>query len=222
MFFFLKLEENESGISMFWRSISNNSNDSLKISDGQCNSKSSNLISGPWANEIHNENMQKLSSMSEKDILAEQKKLESSLDPKLVSFLKARKSLKNKSEIKNTSKLNDQMQIEENNQPVLNCKMDIDFKTTPISRHDSKEEIDNIMETNVNNTEENIPEPVSEIIKEAGEKGWVHMDTLEAEKVKWMDDLTKSKIDNLNIEEPYNARFDFDGLFSIHLSIVNF
>ncbi|KAK0043487.1 RPAP1 [Biomphalaria pfeifferi] len=40
---------------------------------------------------IHEENLQKLSSMSEQDILEEQQKLIQTLDPKLVEFLKARR-----------------------------------------------------------------------------------------------------------------------------------
>ncbi|XP_058056208.1 uncharacterized protein LOC131207605 [Anopheles bellator] len=51
----------------------------------------STLLEGWDAREIHNENMQKLQKMSEEEIRRERDLLLSSLDPKLVDFLKSRK-----------------------------------------------------------------------------------------------------------------------------------
>ncbi|XP_072934114.1 RNA polymerase II-associated protein 1 [Epargyreus clarus] len=49
------------------------------------------ILANKEADVIHNENVQVLSKLSEKEILDEQEKLLSSLDPKLVEFIKARR-----------------------------------------------------------------------------------------------------------------------------------
>lgn len=49
------------------------------------------ILTGTDKDQIHNENMEKLKSMSEKEILEEKEKLLASLDPAIVAFLKSRR-----------------------------------------------------------------------------------------------------------------------------------
>ncbi|XP_033220262.1 RNA polymerase II-associated protein 1 [Belonocnema kinseyi] len=65
--------------------------------------------------------------------------------------------------------------------------------------------------TSTANFQEELPEMVKEMISEAKEKHWIHMDVVESEKAKWMEDIP-SKDEKSNLDEPYNARFDFDGV----------
>lgn len=51
----------------------------------------SNVLTGTDKHKIHEENMEKLRSMSEKEILEEKEKLLSTLDPAIVAFLKSRR-----------------------------------------------------------------------------------------------------------------------------------
>lgn len=56
------------------------------------------------------------------------------------------------------------------------------------------------------------PNEVVEIVEKANEKGWMHMDEVEQVKLEWMTDLPETKTNDSAPEEPYNARFDFDGI----------
>ncbi len=59
--------------------------------DQQCSMIAKSVLGETEANKIHQENVQKLSSMTQEDILREQHQLLSNLDPKLVAFLKQKK-----------------------------------------------------------------------------------------------------------------------------------
>lgn len=66
--------------------------------------------------------------------------------------------------------------------------------------------------TSAHNIQEELPEMVKDIITEAKDKHWIHMDVVEKEKAKWMEDIPASEEKKTNLDEPYNARFDFDGV----------
>lgn len=60
------------------------------------NDESSVIIEGPWATEIHKENLKRLNEMSQEEILKEKSKLEITLKPELIQFLKDRRNKKQK------------------------------------------------------------------------------------------------------------------------------
>ena len=119
---------------------------------------------------------------TEEDILREKRKLESILSPSLVEFMKQRKKEKDRLTQKQTQTSN--------------------IKNEP-SSSTSTDQIQ---------VEEELPEMVKDIVTEAKEKRWVHMDVVEKEKAKWMEDIPSSEEKKPNFDEPYNARFDFNGV----------
>lgn len=56
-----------------------------------------------------------------------------------------------------------------------------------------------------------LPEPSKDILETGKSKGWIHMDSLEPEKLKWMKDLPIEEKPESSPSEPYTARFDFNG-----------
>ncbi|XP_047347200.1 RNA polymerase II-associated protein 1 isoform X1 [Vespa velutina] len=148
--------------------------------------------------EIHQENLNKLNEMTEEEILKEKKMLKSSLNAELIKFLKNRKRDKNKTEVDKpdfqSCKLDSKECIKNKKSDSLCCDQD----------QDEAMECASSIET--------VPKPCVEILKEAKEKGWVHLDTIEPAKLQWMQDIPEKKEHKPAPDEPYNARFDFNGL----------
>lgn len=182
---------------------------------------SSHVITGPWAGEIHKENVEKLKVMSEEEILAQKKNLEAMLDPSTIAFIKSMKNAKNKtkSEILDVCKnkgssSGNQMEVDENSssdKKCVNSEMEVDEKHVSDDFKSKDIKSASKMDAGVEDVDKELPEPVIDIVKKAEEKGWVHMDDPEPQKVKWMEDLPENTDDNKPQEEPYNARFDFNG-----------
>ncbi|XP_043480944.1 RNA polymerase II-associated protein 1 [Leptopilina heterotoma] len=124
--------------------------------------------------------------MTEEDILREKRKLESTLNPSLIEFIKRRKREKERS---------DDSRI----------KKEVKFQSLTESK---REEIPE-KSSNESKSEE-LPEMMEEIFTEAKRNNWVHMDVVEKEKTKWMEEVKKSE--EIDRNEPYNARFDFNGI----------
>lgn len=114
--------------------------------------------------------------MTEEDILREKRKLESTLNPSLIEFIKRRRREKERSDSR----------IEEE-------KEKLEFR-----------------ESSTEAKSEALPEMIKEILTEAKKNNWVHMDVVEKEKAKWMEDVGEGK--KVDFNEPYNARFDFNGV----------
>lgn len=167
---------------------------------------SSHVVAGSMAQEIHQENIEKLKGMSQEEIMAEKQYLESMLDPKTLAFIKSMKEAKeiSKSKILDVCKRGStEMEVDEAATSSTEMEVDVKSEAKPLS---SK------METNVQDeVENNLPEPVVEIVEKAEKKGWMHMDDPEPNKVKWMQDLPENPSSDNPSEEPYNARFDFHG-----------
>ena len=109
---------------------------------------------------IHVENIKRLSLMSAVDIQDEQNKLEESLDPKLLSFLKKRKQHADVSH-----------QVTESKKRIVG----------------SISEAESVIQANTK---------------------WVHMDKVEREKIKWMENtLVSDKVKEIHLPN----RFDFEG-----------
>ncbi|XP_030069963.1 RNA polymerase II-associated protein 1 isoform X2 [Microcaecilia unicolor] len=177
---------------------SNGQDDSKEIADsyGPC------LITGEGlrgsegemeAQRIHEENLEKLRSMSQEKILYEQEKLLTQLEPSLVSFLKSQRS---KGGIKEMCK---------QSQTAL-------MRTEPqnVWAEPSKEVLDmdgsgkgeqQLEEKTMEFTEDDLPVKL--------QRDWIHMDTVEFEKLEWMKDLPQSRQGRMR--KGMQARFSLKG-----------
>ncbi|KAM4724234.1 RNA polymerase II-associated protein 1 [Anableps anableps] len=150
---------------------------------------------------IHRENQAKLQVMSKAEILEEQKKLLSQLDPRLVEFIRSRKAQSalspgSPSERTAADTCNIEDPPDKGAESRESCS---DAVLCP-----SPEEVEMEGETEVKSpplTEEDLP------VKP--QKEWVHMDTLEPEKLEWMRDLPSPR--KKGTKKAMQARFDFAG-----------
>ncbi|XP_012252141.2 RNA polymerase II-associated protein 1 [Athalia rosae] len=169
--------------------------------ESSLNRHNSVLVEGPWATEIHNANIQRLNQMDPEEIMSEKLKLQTMLDPALIEFIKTRKKKKLESiEVVNSS------EVEMDTEPS-DAKTEGEIPESAkceIMAEPNKETYDGLLPTD-------IPEPSAEIIQQVEQKGWVHMDTIESDKLKWMEDVPVTT-NNSSPEQPYNARFDFNGM----------
>ncbi|KAF7987432.1 hypothetical protein HCN44_003194 [Aphidius gifuensis] len=88
-------------------------------------------------------------------------------------------------------------------------------KSKKIPQKAEEMEVEETSKDSIENTNNSIVQPpneVVEIVEKANEKGWIHMDEVEQVKLEWMTDLPETKTNDSPPEEPYNARFDFDGM----------
>lgn len=201
-----------------------------------CNKEEAIAMEDQLAIEIHNENLKKLAQMNEAEILEEKRKLEQILDPKIIQFLRNKKKKVEKRPIEQDSNVSvasktRAMDTEASSDKKMklsssdnDSKMDYENDTTSILT--AKE---TVMNTEVSNDKKtkvpsddvdtkmdcetdtlNIPESSKEIFEESKQKGWLHMNTPEPEKLKWMEDLEKKDGEPTPNKE-YNARFDFNG-----------
>ncbi|XP_076618567.1 RNA polymerase II-associated protein 1 isoform X2 [Colletes latitarsis] len=232
--------KNDGNQSLFWQQVSPEENATHNSEDLQkCEpsfNNGSTIIEKSWATEIHKENLERLNRMSQEDILREKSKLEMMLKPELIQFLKDRRNKKQKAEedqdkIEKSNILNKDENVTYMDEEKLITKeisnrhdkelsnnnnvtlMQIDKREKVVDKY-SKDMSKNTDDTQmqIDKSEETVTEPPIELMKLAKEKGWVHMDALEREKLKWMEDIPIQKQDEPSPDVPYNARFDFNGL----------
>lgn len=186
--------------------------------------------------EIHQENLAKLAKMSEAEILKEKKILEDTLDSKLVQFFKNRKKCGKRSiaeDTQETMSLSDRAIIDtevfidkklklssnDNNDTKMGnnissvsiekeTAMDVEVSNDKKTKHPLNEDDINM---DYEDDTISIPKSSKEILETSKQKGWLHMDTPEPEKLKWMEDLMEKEKDEPATNEEYNARFDFNG-----------
>lgn len=188
------------------------------------------------ADEIHQENLDKLAKMSEAEILKEKKILEETLDSNLIQFLKNRKKYGKRSieESSNTASfanrvvsldtessdkklklsLNDNNDMKIENDTNVSITKEITMGIEAPNDKKTKFPLDKD-DTNMDCEDDtvsirNMPKSSKEILEASKQKGWLHMDKPELEKLEWMEDLTEQKEEPATNEE-YNARFDFNG-----------
>ncbi|XP_078263232.1 RNA polymerase II-associated protein 1 isoform X3 [Rhinoraja longicauda] len=142
------------------------------------------------AQRIHEENLASLQAMSKEEIEEECNNLVARLDPSLIAFLKSRRSGKSCTE---ASSNKTKAQEAENN--------DED------KQRDSRLEAE--QQSNSPNDDPMDQESTEPDIPLKPEKGWVHMDVLEYEKLEWMKDLPKPRRRKTN--KQMQARFNFQG-----------
>ncbi|KAM9709096.1 RNA polymerase II-associated protein 1 [Menidia menidia] len=151
---------------------------------------------------IHRENQAKLQAMSQSEILEEQRKLLSQLDPRLVEFVKSRKSQSVPSSAppcrhpEDTSSKEDPP-LENVNQESSGAPVLFQKPQEVVMEEGEEEE----MAPSPSVTEEELP------VKP--QKEWVHMDKLEPEKLEWMRDLPAPR--RRGTKKAMQARFDFVG-----------
>uniref|UniRef100_A0A3P8UL54 RNA polymerase II associated protein 1 n=1 Tax=Cynoglossus semilaevis TaxID=244447 RepID=A0A3P8UL54_CYNSE len=147
---------------------------------------------------IHMENQARLQAMSQSDILEEQNKLSSQLDPRLVEFIRSRKI---QSVSSSTCSSKPSEKTGDKDTPGSRT-------TVTLSRNSEEMDMDG-----VEREEEERKEVTSSIAEDnlpvKPQKDWVHMDKLEPEKLEWMRDLPPPR--RKGTKEAMQARFDFTG-----------
>ncbi|KAG7214110.1 hypothetical protein KM043_001468 [Ampulex compressa] len=162
-----------------------------------------NVAEASWTNEIHMENLEKLKEMSHEQILKEQKELRTILQPDVIEFLKNRKK-KIETKIIISEGGCEEVDVSEKKQAKVDMEQKNQNKKVSLNDNNAQPmEIEDPIST--------LPQQSVDIIMQAKEKGWVHMDRIETEKLKWMEDLPIEH-DEPRPDGPYNARFDFNGV----------
>jgi len=187
-----------------------------------------NITENQLAIDIHKENLEKLSKMSEEEILEEKRILEMTLNPSLIEFLrnknkKLRKiSIKKDNVIQNNIPVTSEVTTDTNISNNKEIKSEIDTEsnliakevtvTTEISNNKKMKHFldNNDIGINSMNDKLDIPNSSKKILDESKQKGWLHMNIPEPNKLKWMKDLPEESNDK-SINTEYNARFDFNG-----------
>ncbi|ETE67747.1 RNA polymerase II-associated protein 1, partial [Ophiophagus hannah] len=160
------------------------------------------------AQNIHKENLEKLQSMSKEQILEEQKRLMAQLDPNLLVFLKSRygtctmKEGERKSEQDRSTRL-------------------IEPQTLPESQPEAAETLTDTFQQKANTEKEpgmkaflRSEAPIRMDAADDGlpvkpQKEWVHMDSVEFEKLEWMKNLPPLRQNQ--IKKGMQARFSLKG-----------
>uniref|UniRef100_A0A8P4K9G2 RNA polymerase II associated protein 1 n=1 Tax=Dicentrarchus labrax TaxID=13489 RepID=A0A8P4K9G2_DICLA len=131
---------------------------------------------------IHRENQAKLQAMSQSEILQEQKKLLSQLDPRLVEFVRSRKA----QSVPSSASPSKHPQAKSIPVNASNHTLFLVFSSSFCVCVNSEEDL-----------------PVKP------QKEWVHMNKLEPEKLEWMRDLPAPR--RKGTKKAMQARFDFAG-----------
>ncbi|KAH8296600.1 hypothetical protein KR054_008495 [Drosophila jambulina] len=164
------------------KEVSNTKTDSPEIG------RSSPVKDSKLAQEIHEENLNVISQMSEQDILAERERLLASLDPSLISFLTKKRQSKQK--------------------PVDNKKTPVLIEAPaqpPKATQSSSEAVTSLPDSS----------PALELLKRSDEGNWVNFNLVEDHKLAWMRDIP-AKMRELKPGQQFDARFDWKGVLLPH------
>ncbi|XP_026085453.1 RNA polymerase II-associated protein 1-like [Carassius auratus] len=150
---------------------------------------------------IHEENQSKLQTMSQSEILEEQRKLLAQLDPRLVEFVRSRKAQRTPGSESASGPVHREDFL---NEPLPNStspELDHAIKAQKSQRDtmEDDEEDENQLQAPI--TGEELP------IKP--QKEWLHMDKVEPEKLEWTRDLPAPR--RQSTKNAMQARFDFAG-----------
>uniref|UniRef100_A0AAR2L2G4 RNA polymerase II-associated protein 1 C-terminal domain-containing protein n=1 Tax=Pygocentrus nattereri TaxID=42514 RepID=A0AAR2L2G4_PYGNA len=149
---------------------------------------------------IHQENQARLQGMPQSEILEEQQKLLAQLDPRLVDFVRSRKTQK-------TLSVPSTLEGETcSGQPVTETKAPEPHGTDP-KLHSQEVTMDADEE---DEAESVIQPPITEMeLPVKPQKEWLRMDKLEPEKLEWTRDLPAPR--QRSTKKSMQARFDFSG-----------
>ncbi|XP_061650086.1 RNA polymerase II-associated protein 1 isoform X1 [Phyllopteryx taeniolatus] len=149
---------------------------------------------------IHGENQDKILAMSQSEILEDQERLLSQLDPRLVEFVRSRRA-----ESASASPSSCEHPEGKSSKESVYLSSDCNSGAAPFPNPkevEMKEE-----------AEEEELLPRSAVIENnlplKPQKEWVHMDKLEAEKLEWMGDMPAPR--KTQTKRAMQARFDFNG-----------
>ncbi|XP_006265441.1 RNA polymerase II-associated protein 1 isoform X2 [Alligator mississippiensis] len=133
------------------------------------------------AQTIHRENLDRLQSMSQEEILQEQKKLLAQLDPNLVAFLKS-KHVADGGEKKEliTEQEGPEEPGRQDSGPELQHGAEETVEASSMERSDMEE---------TTRVEKDTGTGITDDLPVKPKKEWVHMDNVEFEKLEWMKDL---------------------------------
>ncbi|NWJ09131.1 RPAP1 protein, partial [Crypturellus undulatus] len=146
---------------------------------------------------IHKENLEKLQSMSQEEILQERERLLAQLDSSLVAFLKSRRDGNENQRKKGLKK--------EQNRP------EEPLETVPVAQHNigaSPSLQGSDMEESLMK-EENTKVEITDNLPVKPKKEWIHMDNVEFEKLEWMKDLPPAR--QKKTKKGMQARFSLKG-----------
>ncbi|KAM9355384.1 RNA polymerase II-associated protein 1 isoform 2-T2 [Pholidichthys leucotaenia] len=158
---------------------------------------------------IHRENQANLQSMSQAEILEEQNKLLSQLDPRLVEFVRSRKAQSGPSSA-SPSKLPKNKSSKED--PYVHHESRDSSSAYRSIQEPPEVEMEGEKEEDVEEEQEESPPKPAITEKDLPvkpQKDWVHMDKLEPEKLEWMRDLPAPR--RKETKKAMQARFDFAG-----------
>ncbi|KAJ7403158.1 RNA polymerase II-associated protein 1 [Pitangus sulphuratus] len=161
------------------------------------------------AEAIHKENLEKLRSMSEEEILQEQARLLAQLDPSLVAFLKSQRG--------NNEGQKKELKMEQNRPEEF-------VESLPVAQHGIRSSL-SMQELGLEESvrkEENMKVEITESktaisflphkdddLPVKPRKEWIHMDSVEFEKLEWMKDLPSPR--QKKTKEGMQARFSLKG-----------
>ncbi|XP_034078479.1 RNA polymerase II-associated protein 1 [Gymnodraco acuticeps] len=153
---------------------------------------------------IHRENQEKLQTMSKSEILEEQRRLLTQLDPTLVNFVRSRKA-KSVPSSASASEKQPQGKSSRDNFPLENLSRESDSSSASLPLQKPQE---------VEMEGEEVPPQPPPAVREQDlllkpQKTWVHMDKAEPEKLEWMKDLPAPR--RKGTKKAMQARFDFAG-----------
>ncbi|NXD07862.1 RPAP1 protein, partial [Nothocercus nigrocapillus] len=144
---------------------------------------------------IHKENLEKLQSMSQEEILQERERLLAQLDSSLVAFLKSRRD-GNEDQKK---ELKEQNRLEESLETVPMAQHNVEASTF-LQESDMEESL---------KKEENTIVELTDNLPLKPKKEWIHMDNVEFEKLEWMKDLPPPR--QKKTKKGMQARFSLKG-----------
>ncbi|XP_072221291.1 RNA polymerase II-associated protein 1 [Leuresthes tenuis] len=151
---------------------------------------------------IHRENQAKLQAMSRSEILEEQRKLLSQLDPRLVEFVRDRKSQSVPYSAPSSK-----------HPAEKSCKEDPPLKKVSQESSSAHVLFQKLQEVEMEEGEEKAMAPPPSVTEAnlpvKPQREWVHMDKLEPEKLEWMRDLPAPR--KRGTQKAMQARFDFAG-----------
>ncbi|NXD80782.1 RPAP1 protein, partial [Halcyon senegalensis] len=149
------------------------------------------------AQAIHNENLEKLRSMSKEEILQEQERLLAQMDSSLVAFLKSRRG--------GTEGQNKELKMEQN-------RLEQFVESQPVAQHGVGSSLSmqgSSLEESVMKEENRNVEMTDDDLPVKPRKEWIHMDSVEFEKLEWMKDLPSPR--QKKTKKGMQARFSLKG-----------
>ncbi|KAM9787548.1 RNA polymerase II-associated protein 1 isoform 1-T2 [Syngnathus typhle] len=148
---------------------------------------------------IHRENQEKILAMSQSEILEEQERLLSQLDPTLVEFVRSRRATSAPA-----SSFSRKHPEGKGSEGSVHLSSDSTSGAAPSAKPKDVE-----MEEEEEEEKELSPRSAVMDLPVKPQKDWVHMDQLEPEKLEWIGDLPAPR--KTGTKQAMQARFDFNG-----------